>query len=541
MSEIRKPIMLDETGKEIVEALKGISRHAETADMASDSEKLGGKEPSEYLGTGDVPEWAKQPNKPTYSASEVGALPSDGKAVDSDKLNGHPASDFATTATMTALADDVSVSKAELVVLGWNVPSGMTLKNTVENGVFTQKVGRIDLGSLSWVYNHGDTFAFFSTEQIPDLNHASNLKILLCSRYIVENSVGDLYYGRADKIMVGTSSAISSRVRLYIRDTSYDNNNDFKNSLKGVYLYYELAEYKTYTLADYPSTDIKSAELQTLGWFVPSEMPLKNTLANGVLTQYVGRVDMGGFYWNPYLQTNTFYASIVGIKLLSKLYCEGFEQIDECWDKSVDNSISSHPSINNIYARLNSSYSSSESFRNAVKGKYLYFELATPITYNSTDMPSQKSMISDEWDGTKTYAVGDFCIYQNRLYKALIANVGQNPLTSTTYWQMVKVTDFCGTTFVGSVGGRNPISIDSQKYGEFIAITVVGDTVFTHTLISAMMVDSARYSLVGSASTSSYPKESEVKYTKSYIMCNNIFINNSDRINDVTTYVYGRN
>lgn len=107
MSEITKPIMLDETGKEIIEALNRISRHAATADIASDAEKLGGKEPSEYLGTGDVHEWAKQPNKPTYTASEVGALPSDGKAVDSDKLNGHPASYFATTATVTALADDV--------------------------------------------------------------------------------------------------------------------------------------------------------------------------------------------------------------------------------------------------------------------------------------------------------------------------------------------------------------------------------------------------------------------------------------------------
>lgn len=373
MSEITKPIMLDETGKEIIEALKGISRHAATADMASDSEKLGGKEPSEYLGTGDVPEWAKQPNKPTYTASEVGALPSDGKAVDSDKLNGHPASDYATAESVTALADDVdrhafgeqsggrnlteiytvsaigdaklssaplevgvytvsgytpqtdlvadiygehvtggsgvrfagnrwsrtinvsqkcdvgiycssnydiselqiekgssassyepyiksnamlteeSIRTAELQALGWCVPSEMPIKNSFAGGVLTQRVGRVDLGSLSWLYNHGGTYAFFSTEQIPNLNHANDLKILFCSRYLVENSVGDLYYGRADKIMVGTSSAISSRVRLYIRDTSYDNDNDFKNSLKGVYIYYELDTPITHNITDMPS------------------------------------------------------------------------------------------------------------------------------------------------------------------------------------------------------------------------------------------------------------------------------------------------
>ena len=45
-----------------------------------------------------VPAWAKTTNKPTYTASEVGALPTSGKAADSAKLNGKSESDFATSA-----------------------------------------------------------------------------------------------------------------------------------------------------------------------------------------------------------------------------------------------------------------------------------------------------------------------------------------------------------------------------------------------------------------------------------------------------------
>ena len=43
----------------------------------------------------DVPDWTKSPTKPTYTPAEVGALASDAKAVDSDKLDGYHASDLA--------------------------------------------------------------------------------------------------------------------------------------------------------------------------------------------------------------------------------------------------------------------------------------------------------------------------------------------------------------------------------------------------------------------------------------------------------------
>ena len=48
MSEITKPIMLDETGKQIVEELRRIVEHREYADEAGNSERLGGELPEYY-------------------------------------------------------------------------------------------------------------------------------------------------------------------------------------------------------------------------------------------------------------------------------------------------------------------------------------------------------------------------------------------------------------------------------------------------------------------------------------------------------------
>ena len=38
-------------------------------------------------------------------------------------------------------------------MLGWNVPAECPVQNIVSNEVFTQKVGRVDLGTLDWSYS----------------------------------------------------------------------------------------------------------------------------------------------------------------------------------------------------------------------------------------------------------------------------------------------------------------------------------------------------------------------------------------------------
>lgn len=58
------------------------------------------------------------------------------------------------------------------------------------------------------------------------------------------------------------------------------------------------------------------------------------------------------------------------------------------------------------------------------------------------ELSNVKSIVSDEWNNTTTYAAGDYRIENNALYKCLITNSGQRPSVSPTYWKASRITDF---------------------------------------------------------------------------------------------------
>ena len=49
-----------------------------------------------------------------------------------------------------------------------------------------------------------------------------------------------------------------------------------------------------------------------------------------------------------------------------------------------------------------------------------------------------KNTISDYWDSSITYTVGQYCIYDNKLWKCLIQHSGQTP-SDGTYWTQTSV------------------------------------------------------------------------------------------------------
>ena len=75
------------------------------------------------------------------------------------------------------------------------------------------------------------------------------------------------------------------------------------------------------------------------------------------------------------------------------------------------------------------------------------------LTSNSTTQPLsanqgrvlnnqklEKEIISDAWNASTTYAVGQYCIYNNSLWKCLVQHSGQTP-TEGTYWTKVTVAN----------------------------------------------------------------------------------------------------
>lgn len=47
--------------------------------------------------------------------------------------------------------------------------------------------------------------------------------------------------------------------------------------------------------------------------------------------------------------------------------------------------------------------------------------------------------ISDEWNTDKSYKAGDYCIYDNQLWKSKIQNAAQRPNTQSDFWDLVSV------------------------------------------------------------------------------------------------------
>ena len=115
------------------------------------------------------------------------------------------------------------------------------------------------------------------------------------------------------------------------------------------------------------------------------------------------------------------------------------------------------------------------------------------LTYNGTSNEweaqnskgGSQSIISDAYDALKTYVAGEYCIYNNSLWKCLVQNNGQAP-TEGTYWTNVSVaneiasvnsslTSFGRYTLLGTVNKANPnININKTNFNNhlFALITI---------------------------------------------------------------------
>lgn len=134
----------------------------------------------------------------------------------------------------------INDSLNDVEFLGWSVPSEMPIKNYVDSdGVLHQRVGRVDLGSLSFAKestsNGLNTYRFFIPDAfIPtDRSKAPNI-------YVKGYTAISYNASWTDKKITYDASG-----RFVIVDNSYTDAATFKTAMKGHYLYYELAEEKT--------------------------------------------------------------------------------------------------------------------------------------------------------------------------------------------------------------------------------------------------------------------------------------------------------
>lgn len=143
-------------------------------------------------------------------------------------------------------------------------PSGMKSAGNVYDELTPSKaitrIGSVDLGSLNWQLERANYNVFLAGVQSyikppVDNNKVANIK---CALYSSDTN-NNVYGYNVDKAI-----SVSSGGALRIRDTSFSDANTFKQSLSGVYFYYELA---TPT-----ETSITTASLVT----ETTEIPLSN-------------------------------------------------------------------------------------------------------------------------------------------------------------------------------------------------------------------------------------------------------------------------
>jgi hypothetical protein len=123
---------------------------------------------------------------------------------------------------------------------GWGVNNVYNYVD-YENKKFVKRVGRVDLGTLNFsygTYGNDNEYHVFRTLLPSDIKKDENAYLhtnnLLCSRY-TDTPWNNLWSNGADKAITQTSNNIN------ITDSSFTDAEAFKNSLKGEYLYYELA------------------------------------------------------------------------------------------------------------------------------------------------------------------------------------------------------------------------------------------------------------------------------------------------------------
>jgi hypothetical protein len=140
----------------------------------------------------------------------------------------------------TEVKESISQQSTEMMdikMFGWSVPKECPIQNEVNENQFIQKVGRVDLGSLSWIYDSSIPRFYSGDLQnfIKKVKSESDIFFGYLKDY--DNlSLDNLFSSVKDKAI-----AESTNGTLSIVDLSYTDSFAFKSAMQGKYLYYELA------------------------------------------------------------------------------------------------------------------------------------------------------------------------------------------------------------------------------------------------------------------------------------------------------------
>lgn len=129
-------------------------------------------------------------------------------------------------------------------------------------------------------------------------------------------------------------------------------------------------------------------DIKMLGWSVPKECPVQNEVNGNQFVQKVGRVDLGSLEWEydassgheRFKSTNALIKLPELNSVPANIYTNGYStnSADDVYSHKNDKSISI--GVGGTLSVYDSFYTAASTFKQAMQGQYLYYELATPIT-----------------------------------------------------------------------------------------------------------------------------------------------------------------
>lgn len=169
--------------------------------------------------------------------------------------------------------------------LGWTVPVECPIKNYVDsNGDFHQRVGRVDLGSSTWVKQNTS-----SGNWRFNLQPAIDIKAPTSNGEVFKGFIKNYSIISANAVWLGNKGiACNISQELYLCDNSYSDANALKSAMSGKYLYYELATEIVIKRGNEAVTGLKSDLTPMYRGVIHSGDNVFNVEYNQGYTVYVG-------------------------------------------------------------------------------------------------------------------------------------------------------------------------------------------------------------------------------------------------------------
>lgn len=233
--------------------------------------------------------------------------------------------------------------------------------------------------------------------------------------------------------------------------------------------------------------EFKQTELKMLGWNVPKECPVQNEVSGNTFIQKVGRIDLGTLHWE-YSSTDNWFVSTEKINKkfgsgVTTLYLYGYTSVRDrgvLEDKCV--APYNQTSSNNIVIKdLN--FADLASFTDYINGKYLYYELDTPITMqidgNEAVEKLNESIGSFNFLNKSIAATSSLDISIPNGYKGMVITNGTQVAQRSVYLinatgsGAVSVTPILTGSNIVCTGSTNNLNIAHNQTGFTLTVSIL--------------------------------------------------------------------